>query len=154
MSGAADFDFLAGSWNVAHRRLVTPLAASDEWDEFDSTSQCWPLFGGAANVDELPVPARGFTGLSLRLFDPAREEWSIYWANSRDGLLGLPPVVGRFTDGVGLFYADETFQGRGIRVRFTWSRITATSARWEQGFSADGGQNWETNWIMALTRRP
>lgn len=151
--GAADFDFLVGGWDVAHRRLVRPLAGCEEWDEFEGTSRCWQLFGGAANVDELPTPARGFTGLTLRLFSPARREWSIYWANSKDGLLGLPPVVGRFTGGVGLFYSDETLDGRRIRVRFTWSQITPTSARWEQAFSADAEQTWETNWIMSLTRR-
>jgi hypothetical protein len=26
------------------------------------------------------------------------------------------------------------------------------SPRWEQAFSADGGANWETNWIMNFTR--
>ncbi len=151
--GSADFDFLAGSWDIAHRRLARPLAGGQEWDEFTGTSRCWPLFGGAANVEEMPAPDRGFTGLSLRLFDPARGLWSIYWANSKDGRLGLPPVVGGFTDGVGLFYADERFEGRDIRVRFTWTGITAISARWEQAFSADRGQAWETNWIMELTRR-
>ena len=29
---------------------------------------------GAANFDELSMPARGFRGLTLRLFDPEREE--------------------------------------------------------------------------------
>jgi hypothetical protein len=48
------------------------------------------------------VPARGFTGLSLRLLDPERGEWTIYWANSRDGRL-QPPLTGRSREGVGLF---------------------------------------------------
>ena len=45
-----------------------------------------------------------------------------------------------------------TLEGRPIRVRFLWSRITDTSARWEQAFSLDGGGSWETNWIMDFTR--
>jgi len=44
------------------------------------------------------------------------------------------------------------FEGRSIYVRFVWSGITATSCRWEQAFSADGGKTWETNWIMEFTR--
>jgi hypothetical protein len=152
-NGTGDFDFFTGSWNCRHRRLRQLLAGCDEWDEFGSTSECWPLFGGAANVDELKVPERGFTGLSLRLLDPERGEWTIYWANSRDGRL-QPPVTGRFSGGMGVFYGDDAHQGRDVRVRYTWSGITADSARWEQAYSADGEQAWETNWIMEFTRRP
>jgi hypothetical protein len=63
-----------------------------------------------------------------------------------------PPVVGRFEQGVGRFYADETLRGRPIRVRFIWSEITATTARWEQAFSPDAGASWEINWDMRFTR--
>jgi hypothetical protein len=53
---------------------------------------------------------------------------------------------------VGTFYADDTLRGKPIRVRFTWSKITATSARWEQAFSPDGGKTWEVNWTMQFER--
>jgi hypothetical protein len=153
--GVGDFDFFVGSWHGIQRRLAKPLAECTEWDAFPSTTECFRLFDGAANMDELTAADRGFKGVSLRLFDPAREEWSIYWANSRNGLLLLllPPVVGRFTDGVGLFCSDEIYEGTSITVRFKWSEITPVSARWEQAFSADGGTTWETNWIADFTRR-
>jgi hypothetical protein len=152
MNGIGDFDFFAGSWDVRHRRLRQWLAGCDDWDEFGSTTRCWSLFDGAANVDELSVPERGFTGLSLRLLDPARGDWTIYWANSRDGRL-QPPVTGRFSGGVGVFHGDDVHEGQPVRVRYTWSGITPASARWEQAYSADGEQTWEVNWIMEFTRR-
>jgi len=37
-------------------------------------------------------------------------------------------------------------------VRFVWSNVTAPTPRWEQAFSADGGETWETNWVMEFTR--
>ncbi len=153
MSGPGDFDFLLGSWEISNRRLKQPLTASNDWDEFPSTSVCRGVFDGAANFDEISITARGFSGLTLRLFDPERKEWSLYWASSRDGRL-QPPVVGRFADGVGTFYSHETYNGTDITVRFIWSDITPQSARWEQAFSAEGGKTWETNWIMEFTRRP
>jgi hypothetical protein len=85
------------------------------------------------------------------VFDPRRQEWSLYWANSQSGIL-FPPVVGRFEGERGEFYGDDNEGGTPVRVRYIWSEITPTSARWEQAFSTDGGQTWESNWIMELTR--
>jgi hypothetical protein len=53
---------------------------------------------------------------------------------------------------VGIFLADDTFEGRPIRVRSIWSDITPVAARWQQAFSQDGGASWETNWIMDFRR--
>jgi hypothetical protein len=154
MTGAGDFDFFVGSWDGRQRRLRKALAGSDDWYEFATTTQCWPAFGGAANVDEVTALDQGFSGLSVRLFDPASGQWSIYWANSRNGQLVLPPVLGTFDDaGVGRFYSEEDYEGTWITCRYTWSNITATSARWEQAFSTDGRVTWETNWIADFTRR-
>jgi hypothetical protein len=151
--GRGDFDFLVGSWDGRHRRLLKPLDGGDEWDEFPSTTTCWQLFDGAANADELLVPERGFRGLTVRLLDPDTGIWSLYWISSRNGVLELPPVVGRFSDGVGRFYCAQDYQGTPVLVRYTWSDITPVSAHWDQAFSTDGGQTWKVNWITEFTRR-
>ena len=65
-----------------------------------------------------------------------------------------PPVKGRFVDGVGTFYADDTLEGKPIRVRYTWSHITQNTAEWDQAYSPDGGKTWETNWHMDFERAP
>jgi hypothetical protein len=62
-------------------------------------------------------------------------------------------VTGKFADGCGIFYGDDTFKDRTIRVRFIWSPLTQSTCRWEQAFSVDAGASWETNWVMAFTRR-
>lgn len=151
-NGAGDFDFFVGCWHSVQRRLEKPLADCTQWNETTATTHCWRAFGGAANIDEVQFPDWGFSGLSVRLHNPQTGEWSIYWVNSRNGELALPPVVGRFEDGVGLFYSTETYEGREITVRFKWSDITATAARWEQAFSLDSGQSWETNWVAEFSR--
>ncbi|MEK8105825.1 hypothetical protein NKG94_13030 [Micromonospora sp. M12] len=110
------------------------------------------FFAGGGHFDEITFPTKGSAGATVRIFNPARQEWSIYWMSSDSGELGLPPMVGRFVDGVGHFYADDQHEGRPVRCRFIWSDISATTARWEQAFSVDGEQTWETNWIMTFTK--
>ena len=93
----------------------------------------------------------GFIGMSFRFFDPETKLWSIYWADTRRcGVLDLP-VFGSFSGDVGVFEGDDTFNGRPIRVRFSWSGVTTPTPRWEQAFSDDGGETWETNWVMEFT---
>lgn len=153
-----DFDFYTGTWDVTNRRRTDFLEdtcffeEAEEWEEFPAVSRASRHFAGGANFDEVEFPTLGFAGLTLRLYDPEREEWSLYWVNSRTGTL-TTPVVGRFADGVGEFYGDDTVRGREIRVRFLWSDLTADSARWEQAFSVDGEKTWITNWIMESRRR-
>jgi hypothetical protein len=151
--GQSDFDFLFGRWKVHNRRLRERLKGSTTWDEFEGTVVARPVWGGKGNIDEYEAvgPAGPIQGLTLRLFDPRSRQWSIHWSTSATGVLDTP-MIGSFKDGRGEFYDQEMFEGRSIYVRFIWSRMTPTACRWEQAFSADGGQTWETNWIMDFTR--
>ncbi|MFJ4555031.1 hypothetical protein ACIP4Q_02875 [Streptomyces massasporeus] len=151
MSSPHDFDFFHGDWDVLHRRRTDFLDPDGDWEEFPSTTRCQPLFDGAANLDEIDMPHLSAKGATLRLFDRESEQWSLYWASSISGTL-FPPVVGRFEEGIGTFYGDDTYDGKDIRARFVWSGVSARSARWEQAFSVDGGNSWVTNWIMEFTR--
>jgi hypothetical protein len=146
------FDFLHGAWEVRNRRLTARLVGATDWVEFTATNVCRPTLGGLGNEDVYRTELwPGFVGMAYRFFDPARRQWSIYWADSVHGTLE-PPVVGGFDGDVGLFEGDDTLAGRPIRVRFTWSRMASGAPRWEQAFSPDGGSTWETNWVMEMTR--
>lgn len=150
--GSRDFDFLMGSWKVHNRRLRERLKGSTQWDEFEATSVARPLLNGLGNEDEYRTDHwQSFVGMSFRYFDPATKQWSIYWADSRRGILE-PPVVGSFSGATGVFEGTDTFEGRPIRVRFIWSRVMTPSPRWEQSFSEDEGKTWEMNWVMDMTR--
>jgi hypothetical protein len=151
---ARDFDFLFGSWRITNERLTSRLTDSNTWETFEAEATCRPILGGLGNIDDFRphrADARGFEGGSLRLFNPAKAEWSIYWMDNVRCAL-FPPVVGQFVDGVGEFYGEEIHESIPVRVRFRWSAITAGAARWEQAFSTDCGKTWETNWIMTFTR--
>jgi hypothetical protein len=148
-SGARDFEFLIGTWVVHNRKLRDRLAGCDEWDEFESTCVARTILDGLGNIDEFRTDYHGgIVGMSLRLFDPVRRTWAIYWSDTRRCGELDPPVVGSFVDGVGVFTCEDVFNGRPILVRYIWSEITPDSAHWEQAFSEDGGETWETNWTM------
>jgi hypothetical protein len=151
--GARDFDFFLGEWKTHNRRLKERLKGSHEWEEFEATDSVIPILDGLGDFDQYKAIFHGkkLEGMTLRLFNPATGEWSLYWASSRTGVLESP-MVGHFTGGRGEFYADDELDGKKIRVRFLWTDITANSAHWEQAFSADGEKTWETNWIMDMTR--
>jgi hypothetical protein len=148
--GFADFDFLIGEWDVENEYLNRRLAGSDEWETFPATSRAEKVMDGHANLDQMFVPARGFTGMTLRLYDPQTKLWSIYWSDTKSFRL-FPPTIGKFEDGRGVFFGDDVEDGTPVKVRFLWT--PGTSPRWEQSMSADGGATWELNWVMKFTRR-
>lgn len=88
--------------------------------------QLRPLFGGAANLDEIDMPYLAAQGATLRLFDPETRLWSLNWAASRTGKL-FPPVTGRFEGGRGEFHGDDTHDGKDVRVRFVWADVSAVA---------------------------
>jgi hypothetical protein len=152
--GQHAFDFEIGAWRTHIRRLLHPLTGSNEWADLDGTSVVRAMWDGRANVGELDVAnaTLHLEGLSLRVYDPGADQWSIYWANSREGRLGTA-MVGQFRNGRGEFFDQELLDGKAIFVRFIFSDISATTFRLEQAFSADGGRTWEPNWIATFTRQ-
>jgi hypothetical protein len=155
MPGLHDFDFLIGEWQVHHRRLKGRLVGSHEWIEFDGSVVARKVLGGYANMDEnvLNVPGDPYRAITLRAFDAKTGQWSIWWLDGRTPGGSLEPAMkGSFKDGVGTFYADDTLNGKPIRVRFLWSHEGRTSCHWEQAFSPDNGITWETNWVMQFDR--
>ncbi len=149
------FDFLDGGWHVHNRRLADFLDPESGWTEFEGHTTGRLFWDGRAHVDEIVFPSLGFSGLTLRLYEPETGEWTLNWSHSRTGTLD-PPVRGRFAeDGTGTFHGMDTYEGRPVRVRFHWSGIGRDTARWEQAFApADGGgeEGWVTNWVMEFSR--
>ena len=152
-STARDFDFWMGRWHGRNRVLRERLAGCEEWDEFESLSIARSILGGTANEDVfLTDRDGGYIGMSFRFFDPGAKLWSIYWADRRRPGPLDPPVVGSFDGDVGIFEGPDTFEGRPILVRYTWSGVTNSTPRWEQAFSDDDGETWETNFVTDFTR--
>jgi hypothetical protein len=159
--GLSGFDFLIGSWKANLKIRQRPLTGSEEWVEYDGTSATRKIWDERANTEEFdvtttsalaPADHRNIHAQTLRLYNPATREWSIYLVDAAKGSLNQPATVGHFTDGVGRFYDYELFRGRWILVRYQWTSQSQSKAQMVQSFSVDGGANWEANWICDLTR--
>ena len=153
------FEFLDGCWSIRNRKLVDLLDPTcDEWMEFEARGEDRPILHGLGNrgrfsTEALPPSGRPFEGFTLRLFDPVRDVWRIWWASTAEPGRLDPPVEGRFDhDGVGRFSCDDVIGGIAVKVRFEWFP-DRDAPEWRQAFSYDGGATWQTNWIMELTRR-
>jgi hypothetical protein len=151
--GQRDFDFEVGTWRTHLKRRLDPLTGSNKWVEYTGTTTVRKVWNGRANLAELQAegPAGRIEALSLRLYNPEARQWSLNFASARSGAMS-GPVFGEFVDGRGVFFGQESLDGRMIYVRFVITAITPASCRFEQSFSADGGKTWELNWIATDTR--
>lgn len=156
-SGPHDFDFLLGkTFRVLNRVLPERLAGSDAWIEFEATlDEVRPIANGLGNVDRFVADREDgrFEGNSIRLFDPATETWTIWWVDSKNPTLRLQ-VKGKFENGRAELFGEEVYRGRTVPMRFVWTDITESSARWEQAYRDPETGEWETNWIMEFTAVP
>lgn len=152
-NGQKDFDFEIGKWNTKLKVLKNPLSGSTTWNEYEGTTNVIGVCDNRSNLAELNVkgPAGQIAGVSLRLFNPKTNQWSLNFANIRDGNLVIPSI-GSFKNGRGEFFNEDIFDGKKILVRFIISAITPNSCHFEQAFSTDGGKTWEVNWIADDTR--
>lgn len=156
-SSPNDFDFLVGKWKMHNRRLNKRLEGNNEWTEFDSYDENSKILSDTADVDtysttEMPgMEGKHFEGLTLRLFNPKTRLWSLYWVASNVGTLD-PPVVGSFENGVGHFFAKDTFKGKPIIMMFRWDARNKDRPVWSQAFSPDNGKTWEWNWYNVSER--
>jgi len=147
---ATDFDFLLGPW------LIDNVRRRGEVESFlGEGSGITKHMGGLVNTDVTtfrpPPPGSSFTGMSLRLLDPATDEWSIYWINDSTVQLS-DPVRGRFDGNAGEFRSPPTSDDPQL-WRFLWTGTDTATPHWEQDYSEDGGATWTVDWTMDF-RRP
>ncbi len=158
-SSKHDFDFYEGKWRLRNKKLKSRLSNCSEWTEFESTQEMYKVLNGVGNIDNYLATFDGvpFEGMSVRLFNPKTRLWSIYWADSNEGVL-QPAVVGSFENSVGHFFTKDTFNDREILVVFRWDVRNREKPIWSQAFSEDNGKTWEWNWYMYfekfVTRKP
>jgi hypothetical protein len=153
-SSKSDFDFFVGKWKLHNRTLKKKPDNTIEWQEFESTQEMHTILNGLGNIDNFLAERNGkpFEGMTLRLFNPQTRLWSIYWADSNFGVLGLPPVVGSFENNVGHFFSKDTYDDKNIITVYRWDARDWDKPIWSQASSHDNGETWTWNWYMYMRR--
>src|SRR6266566_375516 len=77
--GQRDFDFAVGTWKTRVRRLLKPLAGSNDWVEGTGTVSTRKVWGGRAQLEELTMDTGDthLKGLALRLYNPKTHQWRL-----------------------------------------------------------------------------
>jgi len=146
--GSHDFDFEYGTWRTHYRLLRRRLVGDHVWYDCYGTSIVRPYWDGGGNLEDgdLKCPSRYIGGVTLRMYDPATHQWTIWWG-TRKLAIAPPPQIGHYDEnGVGEFYSYDSWEGKPEITRFQWTRVNG-NPHFEQAFSTDGGKTWETNWI-------
>ncbi|HFA49752.1 MAG TPA: hypothetical protein ENJ95_12150 [Bacteroidetes bacterium] len=153
---SSDFDFLLGEWDVISKRRKKWLVNNDEWIPAEATCKVWKQLGGMLVMDEFHNTRNGKEQVSstLRIYNPNKKEWTLYWLSTAFPNLGLmPQVKGSFKNGTGRFFGEEDFNGKKVKLRFLWKISENGTPHWEQAYFDKKNNEWETNWIMDFTKK-
>jgi hypothetical protein len=148
-TGPGDFDFLTGEWTIRLRNFDTSKPGGDKVR--DASATVHRVLNGAASIEELRNGDGSIWGMGVRVWHPKEGRWADHWTSGQDGVVN-PPQLGRFIDGAGVFLADDEDDGKPVKIKAVWDRITPASCRWYQIMSRDGGKTWEYGWYMDWAR--
>jgi len=151
--GKNDFDFNLGVWHTHIRRVLDPFSGSDNSMELDGTVTVRKVWDGRGQLEEIEAdgPKGHWEGLTMFLYNPQAHQWTQSFIDSEAAAL-TTPLVGSFKDGRGELFSQETYRGRTVLIRGTWSEIKPDSHHFEEDFSNDGGKTWVPAFIGDLTR--
>ena len=151
--GKNDFDFNLGVWHTHIRRVLDPFSGSDNSMELDGTVTVRKVWDGRGQLEEIEAdgPKGHWEGLTMFLYNPQAHQWTQSFIDIEAAAL-TTPLVGSFKDGRGELFSQETYRGRTVLIRGTWSEIKPDSHHFEEDFSNDGGKTWVPAFIGDLTR--
>ena len=146
-----EFDFWLGAWDVQNRHLQD----DGTWrDTFRARATIASVVDGHAVLEAWSgIDGHPLRGFSLRAWDPDLERWVVILNWTARGPSGFGRMEGTAaTDHISIFPPGVADSGTKRYERYTFSEAAPTSCRWDAARTADGGETWQTYWIMAFTR--
>ena len=151
--GAHDFDFNQGAWHTHITRILDPFDGGSHTVTLDGTVTERKIWNGRAWLEEISAdgPDGHWDGMTVFLYNPQSGQWSQTYAGAGDSQFS-PPTIGSFHDGIGQLYGIDTYKGRQVLLRGTWSDVTPDAHTYSEAYSQDGGKTWAPVFIAHLTR--
>jgi hypothetical protein len=145
-----EFDFLEGQWDAVCR-----VPEKGGWVEAPGSLTASRTLDGLVSIEHFEGIYHGgpMKGLGLRAYNRETREWEHTWTDSlQPGYFHV--WKGAFRDGKIDLLADwNDDDGRPVKSRLTWSKISAECAHWESARSSDGGKTWQVLWVVDFRRR-
>ena len=151
--GTHDFDFNQGAWHTHITRVLDPFEGGSHTVTLDGTVTERKVWNGRAWLEEISAdgPDGHWDGMTVFLYNPQSGQWSQTYAGAGDSQFS-PPTIGSFHDSIGELYGTDTYKGRQVLLRGTWSDITPEAHTYSEAYSQDGGKTWAPVFIAHLTR--
>ena len=138
------YDWLIGSWRaraVDHLSDGSSIETQGEWHfgwvlEGRAIQDVW-ICPARAQRDLHTPKLRNRYGTSLRVFHPSKNHWEVTWINPVSG--AYDHLVARREEGR---IVQEGTDADGNPMRWVFTDICETSARWYGERSMDGGKTW------------
>ena len=154
---ATQFDFLLGQWELDVKPKAVGLAQRIHGvPKLQGTWKATRAFEGWGIEDELRIADQGGTlrayTKSMRVYDPATLRWN---ATSLDVFRShITTGTAEFKDGSMTALSDgRDTDGKAYRGRVRYLDITASSFKYQQDRSYDGGKTWDDVTLTITARR-
>lgn len=148
-----EFDFWIGEWDLTNLRLLE----DGEWHAVgEATNRVFPVAGGCGIVElwDGYLGESHIRGFSVRTYDSNTGKWHLVLNWPQPDRAGFGTLEGEFRHGRGDFLTESTAEDGSTQLtRYSFADIGDRTFRWNNGSSDDGGQSWQTNWIMEFVRR-
>lgn len=151
------FDFWIGEWDI-NQKIIQK---DGSWLETSAQTSVTSILNGCALEEHWKGDVRFFwlgmekvetmEGFSFRYYNEKEKVWYLYWIDELNLSLGSG-AKGKFENGKGEFFSENSTPNGKRMSRITFSNITENSVDWDLAISEDNGENWTTIWVMEMVR--
>ncbi|MEL7003894.1 MAG: hypothetical protein AAFN93_14325 [Bacteroidota bacterium] len=145
------FDFWIGEWDVD----VKVRQSDGSWQSgHQSVATIYSILDGKAILELWNEGEQGILGYSLRYYNKEKGKWDLWLNWPSPNQSSMSTLEGNFNNGRGDFFSEYVASDGVKRItRYSFFDITANSLLWQDGFSRDNGETWDSSWKMYFSRK-
>ena len=134
-------DFWIGEWDLTY---------ASETNIVHSRNRISKILDGCVIMEEFSgAPGSKLDGRSYSTYDRFSKQWKQTWVDNSAGYLDF---VGTTVQGDMAFAREFEKDGRKVRQRMVFTKVTPESLKWLWQKSENDGQSWITTWEIDYKR--